>query len=107
MGLGFRLHQLLDEAFSGFLGGWVGFQKLVGVGKFQDTVNHSSGTGEAESATCGFHAGKTVDEFSEAAAVELGEFRKVEYNASLPFADQLIESQFELLALDAHLEGAA
>jgi len=35
----------------------------------------------------------------------LGDFRKVDNDASVVVADQLIEGQLQLLAFDAHLEG--
>ena len=82
----------IGKAFGGCEGGGIGFQEAVGVGQFQDAIDHAGGAGETKRAASGFQAGKTVDEFPEAAAVELGEFGKIEDDAGVVFADQLIES---------------
>ena len=77
------------------------------MGQFEDAIDHAGGAGEAKHASGCFQAGKTVDEFSEAAAVELSNFRKVNNDMPVIVAKQLIEGEFQLLAFDAHLERAA
>ena len=75
--------------------------------EFEHAVNHAGRAGEAQRTSGYFQTGKTIDEFSKAAAVELGEFRKVNDDTSVVIADQLIEGELQLLAFDAHLERAA
>jgi len=77
------------------------------VGQFEDAVNHAGSAGEAKQAPRSFQTGKTIDEFSEAAAIELGNFRKVNNDLRVIVAKQLIEGEFQLHAFDAHLERAA
>ncbi len=95
------------ETFGGFERRGVGPQELIGVGQFEDAVNHAGSAGEAKQATRSFQTGKTIDEFSEAAAVELGNLRKINNDMPLFVAKQLIEGELQLLAFDAHLQGAA
>jgi len=99
--------RISGETLGGFEGGGIGFQELIGVGQFQDAVDHAGGAGEAKQAPRSFQTGKTIDEFSEAAAIELGNFRKVNNDLRVIVAKQLIESEFQLRAFDAHLERAA
>jgi hypothetical protein len=80
---------------------------LIGVSQFEDAVNHAGGASEAKRASRNFQTGKTIDEFSEAAAVELGNFRKINNDMPVIVAKQFIESELQLLAFDAHLQGAA
>ena len=77
------------------------------MGQFEDAIDHAGRGGEAKRAPGSFEARKTIDEFSEPAAIELGDFRKVHYDLPVIFAKQLIEGKFQLLAFDAHLERAA
>ena len=77
------------------------------MGQFEDAIDHSGSGGEAKGATGSFQAGKTVDKFSEAAAVELGNLRKVHNDMPALVAKQLIEGEFQLLAFHTHLERAA
>src|SRR5712664_726143 len=95
------------ETLGGFEGSRIRFQELIGVGQFENAVNHAGSAGEAKQATRSFQTGKTIDEFSEAAAVELGNFRKINNDMPLIVAKQLIEGELQLLAFDAHLERAA
>lgn len=97
----------IGKAFGGFAGGWVAFQKTVGVGQFQDAFDHPSGAGQAKSAAGGFQAGETIDDFSQATAVQFGELAEVKDNLSLSVAEQLVQGELQLLALDTHLERAA
>ena len=106
-GLTGRRQRGIRKAIGGFEGGGIGFQELIGVGQFQDAVDHAGGAGEAKQAPRSFQTGKTIDEFSEAAAIELGNFRKVNNNLRVIVAKQLIEGEFQLRAFDAHLERAA
>jgi hypothetical protein len=80
---------------------------LIGVGQFEDTVNHAGSAGEAKQAPHSFQTGKTIDEFSQAATVELGDSRKINNDMPVIVAKQLIEGELQLLAFDAHLERAA
>lgn len=77
------------------------------MGQFEDAIDHAGRGREAKGAPGSFQAGKTVDKFSEAAAIELGDFRKVHNDMFVIVAKQLIEGEFQLLAFDAHLERAA
>jgi len=95
------------ETLGGFEGRRISFQELIGVGQFEDAINHTGSAGEAKQAPRSFHTGKTIDKFSQAATVELGNFRKVNNDLSVIVAKQLIESEFQLRAFDAHLERAA
>jgi len=97
----------IRKAIGGFEGGGIGFQELIGVGQFQDAIDHPGGAGEAKQAPRSFQTGKTIDEFSEAAAIQLGNFRKVNNDLRVIIAKQLIEGEFQLHAFDAHLERAA
>src|SRR6266852_8759434 len=102
-----RRQRGIRKAVGGFESGGIGFQELVGVGQFQDAIDHAGSAGEAKQAPRSFQTGKTIDEFSEAAAIELGNFRKVNNDLRVIVAKQLIESEFQLRAFNAHLEGAA
>ena len=77
------------------------------MGQFEDAIDHAGGAGEAKHASGCFQAGKTIDKFSQAATVELGDFRKINNDMPVIVAKQLIEGEFQLLAFDAHLERAA
>jgi hypothetical protein len=94
----------IGKTFSGFAGIRVGFQEAIGVGQFQDTVNHSRGAGETKGAAGGFQTGETIYEFSQPTTVELGQLGQIEDHADLAVAEQLIERQLELFALDSNLE---
>ncbi len=77
------------------------------MGQFEDAIDHAGSAGEAKQAPGSFQTRKTIDEFSEPAAVELGDFRKINNDMPVIVVKQLIESEFQLFAFDAHLEGAA
>lgn len=77
------------------------------MGQFEDAIDHTGRGGEAKRAPGSFEARKTIDEFSEAAAIELGDFRKVHNDMLVIVAKHLIKGEFQLLAFDAHLERAA
>jgi hypothetical protein len=104
--LAIRRPRGIRKAVGGFEGGWIGFQKAIGVGQFEDAIDHAGRGGKAKRPPGSLEAGKTIDEFSEAAAVELGDFRKVHNDVLVIVAKHLIEGQFQLLAFDAHLERA-
>ncbi len=72
--------------------------------QFQDTINHPSRTGQTKRAAGYFQAGKTIDNFPQATTVEFCQLAEIEDDAGVAVADQLIESQLELLALDSNLE---
>jgi hypothetical protein len=80
---------------------------LIGVGQFEDAINHTGSAGEAKQAPCSFHTGKTIDKFSQAAAIELGNFRKINNDMPVIVLKQLIEREFQLFAFYTHLERAA
>jgi hypothetical protein len=94
----------IGETFGGFTGGGVSFQKAIGVSQFQDAVNHPGGAGETKSAAGGFQTGETIYNFAQAATIEFGQFGEIENHPSVAVAEQLIERQLELFALDAQLE---
>jgi hypothetical protein len=102
-----RRQRGIRKAVGGLKSGGVGFQEAIGVGQLQDTVDHAGRAGEAKRASRSFQTGKTVDEFSEAAAVELGNLRKVNNDLPVIVANELIEGELQLLAFHAHLERAA
>lgn len=77
------------------------------MGKFQLAIDRAGAAGEAERAARGLQPGEAVHDPPQAAAVELGEPREVQNNPHVICAEEVIESQLELLALDAHLERAA
>lgn len=95
------------KTLGGFEGRRISLQELIGVGQFENAINHAGSAGEAKQASGSFQPGKTIDEFSEAAAVELGDLRKINNDMPVIVAKQLIEGEFQLLAFDAHLERAA
>jgi len=95
------------ETLGGFEGRRISFQELIGVRQFEDAIDHAGSAGEAKHAPGSLQAGKTIDEFSEAAAVELGNFRKINNDMPVIVVKQLIESEFQLLAFNAHLERTA
>jgi hypothetical protein len=97
----------IGKAFGGFAGGWVAFQKAIGMSQFQNAVDHPGGAGQAKSAASRFHAREAVDNFPQATAVEFSQLGEIENYLSLPVAEQLIQGEFQLLALDAHLERTA
>jgi hypothetical protein len=102
-----RQSRRIGKAVGGFEGRGIGLQETVGVGQFEHAVNHTGRPGEAEHATGGFQARETIHEFSEAATVEFGHFRKIDNDSHVLGADQFIERDLQLLAFDAHLERAA
>jgi len=77
------------------------------VSQFEHAVNHAGSAGEAQQAARSFQTGKTIDEFSEAAAVELGNLRKINNDMPVIVTKQLIEGKLQLLAFHSHLERAA
>ena len=77
------------------------------MGQFEDAINHAGSAGEAKQAARSFQTGKTIDKFSEAAAVELGNVREINNDIPVIVAKQLIEGEFQLLAFHTHLERAA
>ncbi len=95
------------EAFRGGDGGGVAFQKAIGAGNLQNAVDHTGGSRETKRATRVLEAGETVHDFSEAATIELGKAGKIEHHSCVTLTEDFIECQLELLALDAHLQGAA
>jgi hypothetical protein len=96
------------ETFRGGDGGGVDFQKAIGAGNLQNAVDHAGGSRETKRAARVLEAGETVHDFSKAATVELGKAGKIEHHSScLIVAKEFIECQLELLAFDAHLQGAA
>ena len=97
----------LGKAFGGFAGAWVGFQEAIGVSQFQDAINHTGGASETKRTSGCFQAGKTIHDFSQATAVEFAQFAEIEDNTGLAITEQLIESELQLFALDAHLERPA
>ncbi len=99
--------RISGETLGGFEGSRISLQELIGVGQFEDAVNHAGSAGEAKQAPRSFQTGETIDEFSEAAAVELGDLRKINNDMPVIVAKQLIEGELQLLAFDAHLERAA
>jgi hypothetical protein len=92
------------KTFRGFAGTSVGFQEPIGVGQLQDAVNHPGGTGETKGAAGGFQTGETIYELSKTATVQPGQLGKIKDDADLAVAEQLIECQLQLLALDSNLE---
>ena len=74
------------------------------MGQLQNAIDHAGSTSKTKCPTGCFYAGKTIHEFAETGAVELREPGEIEDHANLTIAEQLIEGQFELLALDANLE---
>jgi len=54
-----------------------------------------------------FKREKTIHDFSQATAVEFAQFAEIEDDTGVPVKEQLIESELQLLALDAHLERPA
>jgi hypothetical protein len=106
-GLAGRRPRGIRKAVGGFEGSGIGFQKAIGVGQFEDAIDHAGSGGEAKRPPGSFEARKTIDEFSEAAAVELCDFRKVHNDMFVIVAKHFIEGEFQLLAFDAHLERAA
>jgi hypothetical protein len=95
------------KTLGSFEGSRISLQELIGVGQFEDAINHAGSAGEAKQAPRSFQTGKTIDKFSEAAAVELGDFRKINNDMPVIVAKQLIEGELQLLAFDTHLERAA
>jgi hypothetical protein len=102
-----RRQRGIRKAIGGFESGGVSFQESIGVGQFEDAIDHAGSGGEAKRPPGSLEARKTIDEFSEAAAIELGDFRKVHNDMLVIVAKHLIEGEFQLLAFDAHLERAA
>jgi hypothetical protein len=94
----------IGKTVGGIEGGWIGFQESIGVGQFQDAINHAGGARETKRAPRCFQARKTVDEFSQAAAIELGDFGKIDYDARMVIPQQLIKGELQPFALNAHLE---
>ena len=74
---------------------------------FQKTFDHAGSARQTERAARGLQAGETIHDLSEAPAVKLGDFGQIENDACLLVAENFIEGQLELLALDTHLERAA
>lgn len=74
------------------------------MGQFQDAINHTCGAGETKGAAGRFQARETIYDFSQATAVEFGQLAEIEDDACVAVAEQLIECQLELLALDSNLE---
>ena len=95
------------ETLGGFEGRRIRFQELIGVGQFENAINHAGSAGEAKQAARSLKTGKTIDKFSEAAAIEFGNIRKINDDMPVIIAKQLIEGELQLLAFDAHLQGAA
>lgn len=74
------------------------------MGIFQNAVNHAGGSGEAKRAARVFQPRETIHDLAEAAAIELGKAGQIEDHAWTILADDFIEGQLELLALDTHLQ---
>jgi hypothetical protein len=94
----------IGKAGGSIKGGRIGLQEMVGMGQFENAINHSAGAGDAERAPGIFQAGKAIHNFSQTTTIELGHLRKVKDHARLTLLEKCIESQFQLLALRAHLE---
>ena len=77
------------------------------MGHFQQAVDHACAAGETHGPTNRPEAGKAVHDFAQTAAVELADLGKIQHDAGAILADEFIEGQLELLALDAHLQRAA
>ena len=75
--------------------------------QFQDAINHIGGASETKRTSGCSQAGETIHDFSQASAVKFAQLGEIEDDAGMAVTDQLIESELELLALDAHLERAA
>jgi hypothetical protein len=94
----------IRKTFGGFARRWKSFQEAIGVSQFQDAVNHAGGASETKGAAGGFQTGETIYELSKPATVQPGQLGKIKDDADLAVAEQLIECQFQLLALDSNLE---
>lgn len=94
----------IGKAGGSIKGGRIDLQEMVGMGQFENAINHSACAGDAERAPGIFQAGKAIHNFSQTTTIELGHMRKVEDHARLTLLEKCIESQFQLLALRAHLK---
>ena|SRR5215467_2701944 len=94
---------LIGKAFRGCKSGGITLQEAVGVSQFQDAIDHTRAAREAQSASGVLEPGEAVDNFAQAAAVQLRESGEVKHDALVVCAEKVIKRQFELLALDAHL----
>lgn len=74
--------------------------------QFQKAIDHAGAASETKRAARRFDPGEAIHNFSQAAAVELGEPGEIEDDARLIRAKNFVKGQLELLALDAHLERA-
>jgi hypothetical protein len=97
----------IAKAFGGFASGGVGLQEAIGVGQVQDAFDHAAGSCETEHTSGGLQARKAIYNFSQARTVKSGQPGKVQDHAGAIFAEQFVESQLQLLALDAYLERPA
>jgi len=99
-----RSWRRIGETFGGRKSGGIALQEAIGVSQFQDTLNHTGGAGEAKRTSGSLQTRETIHDFSQARAIEFGEVREVEYDASVLLPEKFIHGQLELLALDAHLK---
>ena len=74
---------------------------------FQKAIDHAGAASETKRAARRLDPGEAIHNFSQAAAVELGESREIKDDARLIREKNFVNGQLELLALDAHLQRAA
>jgi hypothetical protein len=92
------------KALGGLERRWVDFYEAIDLRQFQDTADHAGDAGEAQRTAGDFQTREAINDFSDATAIDFGDSGKIEDDAGLFFAEELIDGQLETLALDAHLE---
>lgn len=73
----------------------------------QEPLDHPRSSRQAKRTAGSFDPRETIDDFSQAAAVEFCETGQIEDNVGVLVAKELVKGQFKLLALHAHLKRSA
>ncbi len=72
--------------------------------QFQHAINHSSRARKTKRAAGGFQTRKTIHDFAQAITIQFGQSAEIEDDAAVALAEQFVECQLELFALDSDLE---
>lgn len=75
------------------------------MGQFQHAVDHFSRSCKTKCAARRFQTREAIHDLAQAATIQFGQLAEVEDDAGVAVAQQFVESQIELLAFDANLEG--
>jgi hypothetical protein len=74
------------------------------VGQFEGGADDSGDAGEVQGAAYHAEARETFDDSADAVAVNFGELGEVEDDAGLVFFQEVVHSEFQAFAFDAHLK---